>query len=156
MSAPLIPPIIGRIFRWSTGSKRGRAAVRSMRALSSSRISRCSSASGSATSEVVQAPGRYQGGVHGVGAAGGRDDEDARGLGHAVEALTERGHQPRTRLARLRRRQQVLEGQRLGLVEEEDGLALAHGDAEDLLEQIARVRGELRGEGEELDVVEDR
>ena len=59
-------------------------------------------------------------------------------------------------LPRLRGRQQVLERQRVGLVEEEHALALLLRDGQDLLQQLAGVRAELGGQVHQLEVVEDR
>ena len=75
--------------------------------------------------EMVQVARRDQRGIEHVGAAGGADDEDARGGIDAVELLAQRGDETGARLPSLRRRQQVIEGQRVELVEEQDGRPLA-------------------------------
>src|SRR3972149_264895 len=138
MSAPLMPPMTGRILRWSIGANSGRPAFFSVRARISSRISCCPCRAGRATPTRGSEPPRAGGGAAPLALRGG----PPRGRG--------------ARLARLRRRQQVLERERLGLVQEEDGLALADRDPEDLLQQLARVRAELGREVRELQVVEDR
>jgi hypothetical protein len=104
---------------------------------------------------MIEAARRHQLGVDGVGAARRPDDEHPARL-QAIQLLAERGHQARARLAGGGRRQQVLERERLGLVQEEDGLALAAGDSQDFLEQLAGVGAELRRQVEQLHVIEDR
>ena len=105
---------------------------------------------------MVEAARRDQRGVERVGVRRGRDDQDSIGRAHRVELLAERRDQPRARFPRLGRRQQVLERERLGLVEKQHRRPLGHRDLQDFLQQIAGVGGELRGEVHQLQVIEDR
>src|SRR5438034_474289 len=107
--------------------------------------------------EMIEASRRHERRIDDIGAAGGRDDQHARRRRvHRVELLAEGCDQARARLTGLRRRQQMIERQRVGLVEKEHARLLPHGDTQGLLQDLAGVRAELRGEVQKLQVIEDR
>src|SRR5215813_9432731 len=105
--------------------------------------------------QPIQAAGSHQRRVDGVGTDGGADDEEAREVLEPVELLTEGRPQSRRGLARLRGRKEMLQGERVSLIEENHAPALVLGHGEDLREQLARVRAELRGEVHEFQMIEN-
>ena len=106
--------------------------------------------------EVVQAARGDQERADPVGAAGRGDNEERREAAQPVEQLADADEERGGRFPRALGRQDVLERQRLGILEEQDALALGARELEDLLDHLDRQRTDLRGEGRQPEVVEER
>ena len=106
--------------------------------------------------EAVETSRGDERGIHRVRPVRRGDDDHGREVIEAIHLLAERRHQAGAGLPRLGRREQVLQGQRGGLIQEDHGLPLGLGDPHDLLQDLARGRAELGREVHQLEVVEDR
>ena len=105
--------------------------------------------------QVVEAPGSDEGRLDPVRPARGRENEETGNGAQPVQELAETDEERRGRLAGPLGRHHVVEGEGMGVLEEDDPLPLGGGELADFADHLGRPRPHLRGERRHAEVVEE-